>query len=197
MWRPHSPYAGSILNGHRLQAGSYIPCATHADNAKPTFLVDAYADPVLVRIEGRASFANSASLKDFFAEMMKQGKSRFVVDFQACTSMDSTFLGVLAGAALELRRHTPPGSLTLVRVGERNLELIRNLGLHRLATVDAGTFPMNFAGGVQALDTKAKTEIESARLMLEAHEHLVNTDAANAAKFQDVLAFLRNRVELR
>ena len=165
--------------------------------AKPTFLVDAYADPVLVRIEGRASFANSGSLKDFFTEMTRQGKARFVVDFQQCTSMDSTFLGVLAGAALELRRRIPPGALTLTRVGERNLELIRNLGLHRLATVDAGDFPMNFAGEAQALDSKAKTEIESARLVLEAHEHLVSADSANAAKFQDVLAFLRNRVDLR
>jgi anti-anti-sigma regulatory factor len=166
-----------------------------ADATKPIFLVDAYADPVLVRIDGRASFANSGSLKDFFGQMIKQGKPRFVVDFQLCTSMDSTFLGVLAGAALELRRLAPPGALTLVRVGERNLELIRNLGLHRLATVDAGQFQMNFSGGAQALDTKAKTEIESARLVLEAHEHLVTADAANAAKFQDVLAFLRNRVE--
>lgn len=165
--------------------------------AKPTFLVDAYADPVLVRIDGRASFANSGSLKDFFTAMVKQGKQRFVVDFQRCTSMDSTFLGVLAGAALGLRRLTPPGTLTLVRVGERNLELIRNLGLHRLATVDAGDFAMNFGGGAQALDNQARSEIESARLVLEAHENLVATDAANAAKFQDVLAFLRNRVEQR
>jgi hypothetical protein len=48
-----------------------------------------------------------------------------------------------------------------------------------------------------ALDARAKSEIESARLVLEAHESLVNADAANAAKFQDVLAFLRNRVESR
>jgi hypothetical protein len=82
-------------------------------------------------------------------------------------------------------------------VGERNLELIRNLGLHRLAIVDAGGFPMDFKGGAQVLDTRAKDEIESARLVLEAHENLVNADAANAAKFQDVLAFLRNRVEGR
>jgi anti-sigma B factor antagonist len=168
-----------------------------SDPAKPTFLVDAYADPVLVRIDGRASFANSGSLKDFFTEMIKRGKHRFVVDFQLCTSMDSTFLGVLAGAALELRRLPAPGGLTLVRVGERNLELIRNLGLHRLATVDAGGLALNFTGDAQALDIKARTEIESARLVLEAHEHLVTADAANAAKFQDVMAFLRNRVEPR
>jgi anti-anti-sigma regulatory factor len=165
--------------------------------AKPVFLVDAYADPVLVRIDGRASFMNSGSLKDFFGEMTRQGKTRFVVDFLHCTSMDSTFLGVIAGAALDLRRLTPPGALTLARVGERNLELIRNLGLHRLAVVDAGNFPMEFGGGSQALTDRARSEIESARLVLEAHENLINADAGNAAKFQDVLAFLRNRVESR
>lgn len=167
-----------------------------SDPAKPTFLVNAYSDPVLVRVEGRASFVNSGSLKDFIAEMVRQGKTRLVLDLHHCTSMDSTFLGVLAGAALQLRKLTPPGGLTLVRVGERNLELIRNLGLHRLATVDCGEFKMEFDGsGAQALTEEKKTEIESAKLVLEAHEHLVTADSANAAKFQDVLAFLRNRVE--
>jgi len=166
------------------------------ETAKPVFLVNAYSDPVLVRIDGRASFTNSGCLKDFFNEMVKQGKARFVLDFQACTSMDSTFLGVLAGAALQMRKLNPPGSLTLVRVGERNLELIRNLGLHRLATVDAGATALAFDGTQsQALSDCKKSEIESAKLVLEAHENLVTADSANAAKFQDVLAFLRSRVE--
>src|SRR5664279_3400098 len=104
---------------------------------KAIYLVDAYCDPVIVRIQGRACVANSASLHDFFVQMISQGKTRFVVDFTGCASMDSTFLGVLAGAALELRRQAPPGSLVLCRVGRRNLELLRNLGLHRLLTVDA------------------------------------------------------------
>jgi len=165
---------------------------------KPAFLVNAYTDPVLVRVQGRASFTTSGSLKDFFTEMIRQGKTRFVLDFQQCASMDSTFLGVLAGAALQVRRLTPPGTLTLVRVGDRNLELIRNLGLHRLATVDAGDFDLGFGGGGgQVLSEEKKSEIESAKLVLEAHENLVSADSANAAKFQDVLAFLRNRVDGR
>lgn len=166
------------------------------DPSKPVFMVDAYSDPVVIRIEGRASFANSGGLKDFFAEMLRQGKTRFAVDFRNCTSIDSTFLGVIAGTAIELRRRTPAGSLTLARVGDRNLELIRNLGLHRLANVDPGDSGLELvlrAGG-QALTPQARTEIEQARLVLEAHENLVSADAANAAKFQDVLAFLRNRV---
>lgn len=169
-----------------------------SETAKPVFLVNAYSDPVLVRIEGRAAFTNSGSLKDFIGEMVKQGKTRFVLDFHACTSMDSTFLGVLAGAALQMRKLNPPGSVTLVRVGERNLELIRNLGLHRLATVDSGATNLSFDGRhSQALSDRRKDEIESAKLVLEAHENLVTADSANAAKFQDVLAFLRSRVDAR
>jgi anti-sigma B factor antagonist len=168
-----------------------------SDSAKPVFLVDAYTDPVVVRIEGRASFLNSGGLKDFFGEMIRQGKIRFVVDFKQCASMDSTFLGVLAGAAIELRRQAAPGSLTLTRVGERNLELIRNLGLHRLATVDTGSQAPGTAGPGQALTQQARSEIEHARLVLEAHENLIATDPDNAAKFQDVLAFLRNQLGSR
>ena len=164
--------------------------------AKPVYLVDAYADPVVVRLEGRACYANSVSLQDFLTRMIGQGKARFVMDFQNCTSMDSTFLGVLAGAALELRKRKPPGSLVLCRVAHRNLELLRNLGLHRLLTVDAGDFPMDFGPGTTALNPAPDhSELENARLVLEAHENLVATDPANQGKFQDVLAFLRNRVE--
>ncbi|MEO6875689.1 MAG: STAS domain-containing protein [Opitutaceae bacterium] len=166
-----------------------------SEAGKPTFLVDAYSDPVVVRIDGRACFQNSACLKDFITELVRQGKKRFVLDFTHCTSMDSTFLGVLAGAALELRKAGPDTSLVLARVGPRNLELIRNLGLHRLLTVDSGDFPMNFDKCDTALHCQDNSELESARLVLEAHENLISADETNRGKFQDVLAFLKNRVE--
>ncbi len=165
-----------------------------ADAAKPVFLIDAYSDPVIVRIDGRASFQNSPCLHDFFVEMTRQGKSRFIIDFDRCASMDSTFLGVLAGAGLQLRKAKPPGKMIFSRVGERNLELIRNLGLHRLVTVDSGNFPMSFGQATTPLQDCDRSEIESARLVLEAHENLVATDEGNREKFQDVLSFLRNRV---
>jgi anti-anti-sigma regulatory factor len=165
---------------------------------KAALLVNAYTDPVLVRVEGRASFLNAGALRDCFTELGREGKTRFALDFAGCTSMDSTFLGVLAGTALALRRLDPPGGLTLVRLGARNLELVRNLGLHRLATVDAEGARLAFDGGPSvALPADRRPEIERARLVLEAHEKLVEADAANAPKFQDVLAFLRARVDGR
>ncbi|OIR13482.1 STAS domain protein [mine drainage metagenome] len=168
-----------------------------ADTVKPTYLVDAYADPVLIRIDGRASFQNSTSLRDFISEMIRQGKRRLVIDFQQCTSMDSTFLGVLAGAALELRKQQPAGSLVLARLSPRNLELVRNLGLHRLLTIDAGEAPLNLssASATPLAKSPEMTEIEHARLVLEAHENLITANEGNQSKFQDVLTFLRSRIQ--
>ncbi len=166
-----------------------------AENAaKPVYMVDAYSDPVVVRVIGRASFQNSGCLRDFVTEMLHQQKPRFVIDFQQCASMDSTFLGVLAGIALDLRKVPGGGSIVLARMSSRNLELVRNLGLHRLLTVETGDFPMSFDGCKTVLQCHDQTELEHARLVLEAHENLVTADESNRSKFQDVLAFLKNRV---
>lgn len=166
-----------------------------SDATKPALLVDVGSDPVAVRVEGRASFQNSAGLQDLFKRLVKEGRTRFVVDFSGCTTMDSTFLGVLAGAALQVRRTVPPGSLVLARVGPRNLELMRNLGLHRILTVDAAMGPVTLGSGASALPAEKLSEIENARLVLEAHRNLVTADGANRARFEDVLTFLAKRVE--
>lgn len=161
----------------------------------PVFLVDPYSSPVAIRITGRASFQNVVPLKEFLRDAYSSGKHDFVFDFSHCTGMDSTVLGVLAGCALELRRLEPQGSLVLSRLTDRNLELVRNLGLHRIATVDIGDVNAAEANGMTALTGKQQNEVENARLCLEAHENLVEIDEENQAKFQDVIAFLKNRVE--
>lgn len=162
---------------------------------QPVYLVDAASDPVVVRVQGRASFQNSACLRDFITEMLAGGRTRFILDFKGCTSMDSTFLGVLAGAALAMRKKAPQGSLVVARSDARNVELMRSLGLHRLLTIDNGETAVNFQGAGAALECKRQTEVEHARMVLEAHENLVAADEANRPKFEDVLVFLRNRLE--
>ncbi len=173
------------------------------DTVQPAFFVDPYSDPVVIRIEGRASFLNSSSLHDFFTEMLRMSKRRFVIDFLRCSTMDSTFLGVLAGAALEVRKLNPPGSLVISRVGSRNLELVRNLGLHRLLTLDTGEGQLRASTGSDPFISTANqalpkgtmlSELESARHVLAAHENLVAVDENNRTKFQDVLTFLKNRI---
>jgi anti-anti-sigma regulatory factor len=166
-----------------------------AASNSPVYLVDPYSDPVLVKIRGRASFLNSQLIRDFLQHTIREGKRRFAVDFAECTGMDSTFLGVLAGTALELRKAVPAGSFVFCRLGPRNMELVRNLGLHRLATVDAGGAPLPGKATATALEGPGQGEIENARLCLEAHENLVQVDEENRRKFQDVISFLKGRVD--
>lgn len=165
---------------------------------EPNFLVNPYDDPVVVKIHGKASFLNSSPIKEVFEQLTEQGKSRFVIDFLQCTGMDSTFLGILAGLGIKLMKMEPRGSVVLCRLGARNRELVRNLGLHRLLTLDEGEDcpEVESTGGMQAVgEAQRLSEVENARMVLQAHENLVEIDASNKTKFQDVISFLKNQVE--
>lgn len=165
-------------------------------NDEPQFLVNPYDDPVILRVRGKASFLNSAPVKELLDELVnRQQKSRFVIDFSECTGMDSTFLGILAGLGISMMKREPKGSVVVCNLGERNLELIENLGLHRLLTVDSGDVEIPESEMQGLRKGEALTDIENARLVLNAHKNLAEADSSNKAKFQDVIAFLKNQIE--
>ncbi len=167
------------------------------NSSPPVFLIDALSEPAVLRIEGRANYLNCTPVGPALEQLVRQGKDNIVVDFGHCGGMDSTFMGILAGVALALRRRDPPGELILCRMGERNLELVRNLGLHRIARVvteePAGL--NHDPQQDQALDSATPSHDEEARIVLQAHKNLVEADQSNARRFQDVITFLKNQVE--
>lgn len=158
-----------------------------SDQPKTQFLVNPDSDPVAIRIEGKATFQNCGCMKDFMNKMLDAGKRRFVMDFEACTGMDSTFLGVMAGTALQLRKAEPKGSLVISHLNERNDELVNNLGLNRLLTIDDGR-SVSREDTAFLQQTRETDEIAAARQVLEAHRNLVKVDGDNEAKFKDVMA---------
>jgi len=162
-------------------------------DANTQFLVNPDSDPVAIRVEGKANFKNSGCLKDFFNRAIDDGKHRFVMDFEACTGMDSTFLGVMAGAALRLRKTAPRGSLVVSHLNERNHELVQNLGLNRLLTVDDGRSVSR--DDTAFLQTSEITdELQAARAVLEAHRDLIKADGENAEKFDGVLTYCKKQL---
>lgn len=163
-----------------------------SDSSQPTFLVSAYSEPVVVRINGKANYLNCNKFREFMEKMIQDGKSQFVLDFKHCMGMDSTFLGILAGCALGLRKQDPPGLLVISHLSERNHELISNLGLQHLLTI-GDDLPEE--GPTDEFSKIDEAEVSNAREVLNAHKNLVQADEQNAAKFQDVIAFLQNQVE--
>lgn len=161
-----------------------------SDSQQPTFLVNAYSEPVVVKVLGKANYLNCNSFREFVETIMAGGCSRIFIDFSKCTGMDSTFLGILAGSAIDLQKKNPIGELIVGNLSERNHELICNLGLHNLLTV------ADEAESSEAhLDALENREVSEAKQILEAHRNLTKADKENEAKFQDVIAFLQNQVE--
>lgn len=162
-----------------------------SDPQQPIFLVSAYTHPVVVKVNGKANYLNCNSFREFIATILSSGTRHIFIDFENCKGMDSTFLGILAGTAIELRKLNPSGELVIGRLSERNHELICNLGLQNLLTVSKE----ETNGPAAEFDALKNQEVSDPKNILEAHENLTEADEGNVAKFQDVIAFLRNQVE--
>ena len=156
-----------------------------------SILVGVTGKAVYVKVRGKGSFQNSPALKEFAREMFERSDRAFVIDLGECPVMDSTFMGTLAGLALRLRE-SGNGSLLVCNVNERNADLLRNLGLNNLFTVESKADVANQTGGESTLSSDGDlSRLDHAACMIEAHEALVDADPENFARFKDVLEYLK------
>lgn len=160
-----------------------------AVNAPSAILVGVDGRTVMVRVEGKGTFLNSTGLKEFAKEMTNRGHREFCVDLANCPLMDSTFMGTLAGIALRLRE-LGQGELRVVRLNERNRDLLRNLGLDQLFTLDGADNSCATANA--PLPNAPVDHATQTRTVLEAHEAVVEANPQNMAKFKDVLEYLKS-----
>jgi len=159
---------------------------------------------VYIRVAGRGTFQNSQPLRQFALQKIDEGAQEFIVDLGQCQGMDSTFLGVLAGIGLRLRRDGKPATVHVANIDPRNLELLRTLGLDRLLTVNSSTLPPLAETEYRELPDTDLAGLEhpvgkdeTADLMIEAHDNLVRADERNAPKFRELTRFLQERAERR
>jgi anti-anti-sigma factor len=161
-----------------------------------------------VRVVGRGTFQNGQPLRRFALDMIQKGAVHCIIDLGSCDGMDSTFLGVLAGIGLHLNRNNDHDRMRVINVSHRNLELLQTLGLDRLFTISpTGSAPAYESPALTAFQRLPDSDIsqfnkplnknDTADLMLEAHDNLIQADARNLAKFKDLTSFLRDRAEKR
>jgi len=166
------------------------------ETEKPVYKVCSEGDYVFTKVTGRASYLNSAPLKEFLHRQVVAGGRRFAFDFGECSSMDSTFLGILVGVALELRKTEPAGSMALLQLGERNFEVVRNLGIDRLVSVQAEADEVTFGtNDVEVMEASGDSSQPDEQLIREAHLRLSELNEKNARLFQDVVGFLQKDQE--
>ncbi len=148
------------------------------------YLVGITGTTATMAVVGKANYLNCRNVGEFFAKAIERGCLKIVVDCSRCLGMDSTFLGMVAGAALKIKK--VGGDLTMLNLNDRNRELIDNLGIVKLVKVaeDPSAMP-------KPTDEFLPSNNATHANILSAHENLVEADDANKNKFEDVISFLK------
>jgi anti-sigma B factor antagonist len=172
-----------------------------ADNApaQDQVLVATSGENAFLRAVGRATLKFSTAVRDFTRVAFSSGCRRLLCDLRDCSSMDSTFMGVLAGLAT--RKSV---DVILFNLSPRLVDLVSTLGLDQVARAyAAGAAPADLAPLLQearALEARASgvdPSMPAGETVLEAHETLVQIHAPNLPRFQSVLNYLREDLENR
>ena len=148
-----------------------------------------------VRVTGQAKFTAATDFKNLLLQLQQDGCTDFILDLTQCTLMDSTFLGVMTGAAkrCEITRQAgKPCSLGLFHPTERVLEALENLDVLRMFTVL--TDPPKLSA-FQRVEDGHTTRVELNRPCLEAHQTLMNTCPDNERRFKDATEFFRKNLQ--
>jgi anti-sigma B factor antagonist len=171
-------------------------------NNLPSLLVALVDHVAIVKVNGRANFTTSIGFKRLVSELRQRGCDDFVLDLSECITMDSTFLGVLAGTALSLSKRAGPPStgahrdlpapshLRLLNPNQRVLDLLDNLGVSDLFWTVRSEIQPGDAQYQSAPDDINPTREELSKTCLEAHQLLMDLNPRNIPKFKEVAQFL-------
>lgn len=138
-------------------------------------------------VAGPATMLESPAVLASASEQLSCGVRALRVDLRDCTSMDSTFSGMLL--ALKRQLDATGGSLTLVSPSPRVCELLEQMGLEDFYAVEI----------VDRVDHDAWSELATSpgrveklrRLVLDAHDELARAPGRTGRTFRAVADELR------
>lgn len=150
-----------------------------------------------VKIVGQGNCQLSPTFKSLFSSLSEKGFSQVILDLQDCQGVDSTFIGVLAKLATQIKASPDSGRFLLREANERVAKSISSLGIDALdqfVTAQATPSPDHdlfnaFCQNENSTDDQKK---EVCKTSLEAHTTLCDLNEDNKKKFQHVLDFLKD-----
>lgn len=159
--------------------------------AEQRMLIACDATCVCVQIIGPANFNRSIHFKSAVLRALESGRCHVRLDLAECPTMDSTFLGVLAGLTRRLATSAAQGEMPieLLNPTPRVISLLDNLGVMHLFKLGRGANSMESA--LKLIEPEQAGHDDLARNSLEAHEILTEVCPDNVERFKDVIHYLR------
>ena len=145
-----------------------------------------------IRYTSGASYAISRSLEHFISVICRQEDfQHLVIDMTEAESIDSTNLGLLAKLSLYMQK-THGRKPTLVSNRENINRILHTICFDQEFTIvpDADVQ----VSGMDDLPEAKRTELEEARMVLDAHRTLIGLSASNEKAFHSVISVLEQEV---
>ena len=162
-------------------------------NKETNYQVHDSPKAAVLQVLQKASYTNCEPVRNFFDKKFNAGQRSFIVDFASCTSVDSTFLGILVRLALNLTNSEDQGKLALANLPGRNLETVKNLGIHRIAEISSHA--VESIKDLESLSVNGQDDVACSETIYEAHKTLMNLNEKNLRMFCDVISFLEQETE--
>lgn len=154
-----------------------------------------------IRCSGRGDFEVSVPLKQCAEQLLTNGCRCLVIDLEACTAMDSTFMGTLTGLSLRLTKQAGGGRLEISSANEKNTNSLEDLGLDALMEINPSSAIWQKSMAeirlqLQAWESGNRLSMQERGIqVLDAHKTLAATNESNARKFETVLEILEKEVQ--
>jgi len=144
-----------------------------------------------IKLSGNLRYTISMGFKSFISQLMQQDDyDKVLVDLSDASFIDSTNLGLIAQLANHMISKFSQ-KLTIVSTNEDITELLRNLGFQEIAYIVEQ--PHKIAQSLAEIPTQEKVNIDTVKMLLEAHQQLMQMNKQNKIKFKNVVEMLKKR----
>ena len=151
----------------------------------------------VIRVKGRGSFQNSMELQKITEKLREQTPLvRFIIDLDECQTMDSTFMGTLAGISVEQNK-AGAEYLTVLNAREHTHKLLHNLGLSYILDMreEPESLPVKEEDFQRTVTGEEVSQFEQIIHMIKAHKQLIDLDSKNEIRFESVIKYLEDSLE--
>ncbi len=144
-----------------------------------------------IKLSGNLRYTISMGFKSFINQLMQQDDyDNLLVDLCETNFIDSTNLGLIAQLANHML-YKFSHKLTIISTNENITELLRNLGFQEIAYIVEK--PHKIEQSLAEIPTQEKVNIDMVKMLLEAHQQLMEMNQQNKLKFKNVVEMLQKR----
>lgn len=148
-----------------------------------------------VKVTGCATMNNSHLFRDLTDTLLERGMTRFIVDLDACRTMDSTFMGVLVGITLYETANGVAPRVLVIHARDLCERQLVGLGLQNLLQIKSEEVQLPQSTALERIEEQAFDTPSRLRMIEQAHKNLIRVNKRNEAIFGPILQSLGAELE--